>query len=120
MFFANFAEAGGALKHSLLKEYNMTNEVIIEKEGPIARLILNRPDKHNALSFAGLDLLVEMLHEAEDDDAIKVIILKGRGPSFCAGHDYDDAIQAYGLAREPSAGKSKRPSQRARLQRDRK
>jgi enoyl-CoA hydratase len=98
----------------------MTNEVILEKEGPVARLILNRPDKHNALSFAGLDQLVEALHEAEDDDAIKVIILKGRGPSFCAGHDYDDAVQAYGLAREPSGEKPKRPSQRVRLQRDRK
>lgn len=98
----------------------MTKEVILEKEGPVARLVLNRPDKHNALSFAGLDQLVEALHEAEDDDAIKVIILKGQGPSFCAGHDYDDAVQAYGLVREQSEGKPKRPSQRVRLQRDRK
>ncbi len=98
----------------------MTKEVILEKEGPVARLVLNRPDKHNALSFTGLDQLVEALHEAEDDDAIKVIILKGRGPSFCAGHDYDDAVQAYGLVREQSEGKPKRPSQRVRLQRDRK
>jgi enoyl-CoA hydratase len=98
----------------------VTNDVIFEKEGPIARLILNRPERHNALSFAGLDQLVEMLHEAEDDDAIKVIILKGRGPSFCSGHDYDDAVQAYGLAPEQSGEKPKRPSQRVRLQRDRK
>src|SRR5258708_21867093 len=98
----------------------MTKEVILEKEGPVARLVVNRPDKHNALSFAGLDQLVEALHEAEDDDAIKVIILKGRGPSFCAGHDYDDAVQAYGLAHERPEGKPKRPSQRVRLQRDRK
>jgi enoyl-CoA hydratase len=97
----------------------LTNEVIFEKEGPIARLILNRPDKHNALSFAGLDQLVGMLHEAEDDDAIKVIILKGRGPSFCSGHDYDDAVQAYGLVPDSSGEKPKRPSQRVRLQRDR-
>src|ERR1700738_2066566 len=92
----------------------------MEKDGPVARLILNRPEKHNALSFSGLDQLVEMLHEAEDDDDIKVIILKGRGPSFCAGHDYDDAVRAYSLARDQSAEKPKRPSQRARLQRDRK
>ncbi len=98
----------------------MTDEVIIEKEGAVARLILNRPEKHNALSFSGLDQLVEMLHEAENDDDIKIIILKGRGPSFCAGHDYDDAVRIYGLARDPSEEKPKRPSQRARLQRDRK
>lgn len=98
----------------------MTDEVTLEKEGPVARLSLNRPDKHNALSFAGLDQLVDLLHEAEDDDAIKVIILRGRGPSFCAGHDYDDAVRAYGLARGSSEAKPKRPSQRTRLQRDRK
>ncbi len=109
----------------------MADEVILEKDGPIARLILNRPEKHNALRFAGLDELVEALHEAEDDDEIKVIILKGRGPSFCAGHDYDDAVRAYGLARDSSANtqegelgeseqKAQRPSQRSRLQRDRK
>ncbi|BBL79282.1 enoyl-CoA hydratase [Rubrobacter xylanophilus] len=109
----------------------MADEVILEKDGAIARLILNRPEKHNALSFAGLDELVEALHKAEDDDEIKVIILKGRGPSFCAGHDYDDAVRSYGLAREGSANtaegesgeseqKPRRPSQRSRLQRDRK
>lgn len=98
----------------------MTNEVILEKEGAVARLILNRPEKHNALSFAGLDQLVAMLHEAEDDDNIKVIILKGRGPSFCSGHDYDDAVRSYGLAQGPSEQKPKPPSQRVRLQRDRK
>ena len=105
--------------------------MVLEKDGPVARLILNRPEKHNALRFAGLDELVEALHEAEDDDEIKVIILKGRGPSFCAGHDYDDAVRSYGLARDGSAEaagsesgeserKPRRPSQRSRLQRDRK
>ena len=109
----------------------MADEVVLEKDGAIARLILNRPEKHNALRFAGLDELVRALHEAEDDDAIKVIILKGRGPSFCAGHDYDDAVRSYGLARDGSANaaegdsreseqKPQRPSQRSRLQRDRK
>ena len=111
----------------------MSDEVIVEKDGPVARLILNRPEKHNALRFSGLDELVELLHEAEDDDDIKVIILKGRGPSFCAGHDYDDAVRSYGLAREEPAAavpggealreaeqRPRRPSQRSRLQRDRK
>src|SRR5258708_3766289 len=117
--FVDLAEAGGTSEQSLWR-CNMTKEVILEKEGPVARLVLNRPDKHNALSFAGLDQLVEALHEAEDDDAIKVIILKGGGPSVCAGQDHDDAVQAYGLAHERPEGNPKRPSQRVRLQRDRK
>src|SRR6266516_4588876 len=77
-YFRRFAEAGGTSEHNSWR-CNVTNEVIIEKEGPVARLILNRPDKHNALSFAGLDQLVQLLNEAADDDAMKVIMLKCRG-----------------------------------------
>ncbi|WP_218510364.1 enoyl-CoA hydratase/isomerase family protein [Variovorax sp. dw_308] len=98
----------------------MTDPLIVEKEGPVARLILNRPEKHNAMRFADLDVLVEALHDAEDDDDIKVIVLKGNGPSFCAGHDYNDAIRSYGLEGDGSGTKPRRPSQRSRLMRDRK
>lgn len=93
--------------------------VLLERDGAVARLVLNRPAKHNALRFDDLDHLVELLHEAEDDDDVKVIVLKGRGKSFCAGHDYDDAVRSYGL--DPGAGGTppRRPSQRSRLRRDR-
>jgi enoyl-CoA hydratase len=97
----------------------MSEAIQTEKAGPIARLVLNLPTKHNALRFADLDVLVEALHDAENDDDIKVIVLKGLGPSFCAGHDYDDALKVYGL--EPDAsGKRRRPSVRSRLMVDRK
>jgi enoyl-CoA hydratase len=97
----------------------VTNVVHVEKEGPVARLILNRPEKHNALRFDEMDDLVAALRDAEYDDDIKVIILKGNGPSFCAGHDYNDAVKAYGLEVAPDGQKPRRPSQRVRLQRDR-
>jgi enoyl-CoA hydratase len=101
------------------KEAGMNDALIVEKDGPIARLILNRPEKHNALRFDDLDRLVAALHEAEEDDAIKVIILKGNGPSFCAGHDYDDALRSYGLDPAADGSKPRRPSVRSRLLRDR-
>ncbi len=94
--------------------------VLLEKDGPVGRLILNRPEKHNALRFADLDQLVELLHEAEEDDDIRVIVLQGRGPSFCSGHDYNDAVASYGLEHETDGSKPRRPSQRSRLLRDRK
>lgn len=97
----------------------MQANILVEKTGPIARLVMNRPEKHNALLFDDLDVLVEALHDCEEDDDIKVIVLKGNGPSFCAGHDYDDAIRSYGLEAS-AAGKPRRPSQRSRLLRDRK
>jgi len=97
-----------------------TEAVLLERDGPVARLILNRPARHNALRFADLDRLVALLHEAEEDDDIRVIVLQGRGPSFCAGHDYDDAARSYGLAAEPAdGGRRRRPSQRSRLATDR-
>ena len=99
---------------------NDDNALIVEKDGPVARLIMNRPDKHNALRFDDLDRLVTALHDAEDDDDIKVIVLRGNGPSFCAGHDYDDAMRSYGLEPGPDGGKPRRPSVRSRLLRDRK
>jgi enoyl-CoA hydratase len=104
----------------MTRERQMTAPIIVEKEGPVARLIMNRPEKHNALRFTDLDQLVAALHDAEDDDDIKVVILKGNGPSFCSGHDYDDAIKSYGLENTPDGTKPRRPSQRSRLARDRK
>lgn len=98
----------------------MEPAILVEKDGPVARLILNRPEKHNALKFDDLDTLVEALHEAEADDDVKVIILKGRGQSFCSGHDYNDAVRSYGLEVTEPGVKPRRPSQRSRLLRDRK
>ena len=84
--------------------------VLLEKDGPIGRLILNRPEKHNALRFADLDDLVGLLHEAEEDDDIRVIVLQGRGPSFCSGHDYNDAVASYGLEAGDDGSKPRRPT----------
>ena len=93
--------------------------VLLEKDGPIGRLILNRPEKHNALRFADLDRLVELLHEAEEDDDVRVIVLQGRGRSFCSGHDYNDAVASYGLEPGADGERPRRPSQRSRLLQDR-
>lgn len=95
--------------------------LLYEKDGAVTRLVLNRPEKHNALTFAMFDRLVEMLHEAEDDDDTKVIILKGNGPSFCSGHDLSEVGFVYGFGEgETEEGRRRRPSQRVRLQFDRK
>src|SRR6201985_22611 len=93
--------------------------VLLEKDGPIARLILNRPEKHNALRFADLDQLVELLHAAEEDDHVRGIVLRGRGKSSCSGHDYNDAVAAYGLEPGADGARPRRPSQRSRLLQER-
>jgi enoyl-CoA hydratase len=97
----------------------MPENVRLEKRGPVAHLVLDRPEKHNALRFDDLDTLVDLLHAAEDDDDVRVVVLRGEGPSFCAGHDYDDAVRSYGLEPGPDGQPPRRPSQRSRLLRDR-
>jgi enoyl-CoA hydratase len=52
-----------------------------------ARITLNRPEKRNALSIELVEELRDALWEADDDKAVHCVILKGEGPSFCAGYD---------------------------------
>ena len=61
--------------------------VIYEKDGAIARIILNRPEKANAQNSAMVWDVENSLKDAEADYAIKVVILKANGNGFCAGHD---------------------------------
>ncbi len=61
--------------------------VEIERDGPIGRIVLNSPEKRNPLGYERL-LQIEMAaKELELDDEIRVIIIKGQGPSFSAGYD---------------------------------
>ncbi|MEP6718596.1 MAG: enoyl-CoA hydratase-related protein [bacterium] len=68
----------------------MTNEtqfVLYSVEGSIATLILNRPEKRNALNAAMIEQLKSSLRKANDDAAIKAIIITGAGNDFCSGAD---------------------------------
>jgi enoyl-CoA hydratase/carnithine racemase len=53
----------------------------------IATLTLNRPEVRNALSVALMTALEEELDRVAADPSVKVVILAGAGPGFCAGHD---------------------------------
>jgi enoyl-CoA hydratase len=65
--------------------------VDLEKDGPVGRIVLNSPDKRNPLGYERL-LQIEMAAKAmELDDDIRVIIIKGQGPSFCSGYDITPA-----------------------------
>jgi 2-(1,2-epoxy-1,2-dihydrophenyl)acetyl-CoA isomerase len=65
----------------------MTDAVIKEVEGPIAHLVLNRPESRNAMDTPSLDLLVRHLREIERDPAIRCVVLRGAGKHFMAGAD---------------------------------
>lgn len=61
--------------------------VEVEREGAVARVWFNRPEAHNALSPELGAALVEGLGALQDDPGCRVVVLGGRGPSFCAGAD---------------------------------
>lgn len=65
--------------------------VLYETDGPVATIIMNRPDKLNAMNPALREGLQRALDKAEADPAIRVVILKGAGRAFSAGMDLDPA-----------------------------
>ncbi len=81
-----------------------------------ATITFNRPDKRNALTYAAFDSMMECLADAEADDEVRVVVIQGAGGHFCAGHDLAEVGSEYGF--DPS-GRGRRPSQRARLNFDR-
>ena len=65
----------------------MTTDLIEQVKDGVAVLILNRPDRLNAMSRPMLDALLEALPRLADDPEIGVVVLTGAGRGFCAGGD---------------------------------
>jgi enoyl-CoA hydratase len=55
--------------------------------GKIGYIVMNRPEKRNALNYQLLDDLDGAFEAAREDDSVNVVVLKGNGPSFCSGYD---------------------------------
>lgn len=76
----------------------MTDTVLMQVDGPVATLTLNRPHKLNALDFATIDRLQALLDLIEADESLRAVILTGSGDrAFCAGADiaeFADPVRA--------------------------
>ena len=66
------------------------HHLLVTIEGPIMNLLLNRPDKKNALTNAMYGVLADGLQRAHDDPTIRCIIIRSEGDSFTAGNDLSD------------------------------
>jgi 2-(1,2-epoxy-1,2-dihydrophenyl)acetyl-CoA isomerase len=62
-------------------------ELLVERDGPVAILTLNRPDRLNALTSALGATLDATLRELEADPGVRAIVLTGAGRGFCSGAD---------------------------------
>ncbi|MET0372912.1 MAG: enoyl-CoA hydratase-related protein [Rhizorhabdus sp.] len=64
----------------------LPDDILLDVDGPIAIIRLNRPHRRNALSYALLTGLRDMLHRVAASDC-RVLILRGEGADFCVGAD---------------------------------
>ncbi len=61
--------------------------VLVDREGAVARLVLNRPERRNALNVALMEALGSTLHEMQAAPWCHAVVLTGAGSAFCAGGD---------------------------------
>jgi hypothetical protein len=72
--------------------------VLVQRLGGCLRIVLNRPQVHNAVDTAMRDALVEALGVAVADSAVEEVELVGAGPSFCSGGD----LEEFGTVGDPA------------------
>jgi enoyl-CoA hydratase/carnithine racemase len=70
--------------------------ILTEDRGAVRHIVLNRPEKRNAMSQALLKELAAALRGAADDPAVHCVVLRGEGPVFSAGVDLGELMSFAG------------------------
>jgi len=79
----------------------MVDLIRVEQEDEVVSLILDRPEKRNAINMAMLDELDESIGEISRLDGVRIVIVRGEGPAFSSGLDlaaFLEFSQRYGQA----------------------
>ena len=63
------------------------SEILTVKENSVFSITLNRPEKRNALNDGLVNSLKDALREADKDESLRAILIKGAGKDFCSGAD---------------------------------
>ena len=71
----------------------MADELLFEMRGHVAYLTMNRPEVHNAMSFALNQALADAWEEVKQNDDIWVAVITGAGKSFCSGMDLKERAE---------------------------
>lgn len=69
-----------------------TPHVLVERNGPIARVILNRPERRNPLSLQMMRDATAAVRELGEDPSCGVVVVTGSGPALSAGHEIGEMV----------------------------
>jgi enoyl-CoA hydratase len=69
----------------------VSDAVRVERDGPVYTVLLNRPERRNAVDGATAQALADAFREFDSDDGAAVAVLHGEGGVFCAGADLKEA-----------------------------
>lgn len=73
------------------------SHLLYQKDGFVARIILNRPEKYNAFSLPMIRKWAEALQDAQEDQTIRVIVVTAKGKAFSAGGDVEAMLKGKGF-----------------------
>jgi enoyl-CoA hydratase/carnithine racemase len=76
----------------------MADEILLTVEAGIATVTMNRPDQRNAMNTALLRGLAAAFDQLDGRSDVRVVVVKGAGPAFCAGMDLKEMQQRRGEA----------------------
>ena len=71
----------------MLEAEKTYEHILVEGDGPVVYVTMNRPKKRNALSLEHMLELIDCFEGIGREREASVAILRGEGPAFCAGHD---------------------------------
>jgi methylglutaconyl-CoA hydratase len=80
----------------------------VTRSGAVATVTLDRPERRNALDPALLDALADGFTSLAGDDEVRVIVLQGAGPAFCAGADLDHMAASADLTHDENVRDAER------------
>ena len=70
-------------------QYDLPAELLVEADGPVRTVTINRPDQLNAVNAALHQALADVWRQLSADRGARVVVLTGAGKTFCAGGDFD-------------------------------
>ncbi|MEW6050604.1 MAG: enoyl-CoA hydratase [Candidatus Zixiibacteriota bacterium] len=71
----------------------LSKHIVTEQQDGILRIVMNRPEKKNALTIAMYSALADAIEQAEQDRNVRVLLIHGAGDSFTSGNDLKDFLE---------------------------